>query len=426
MNATTTQAVPASQQLIRPPSPDQLDSMLQVVPSTSWLTLSVLGLTLAGALVWSIVATAPVTAKADGILLTPSGVADVAAPASGRLVDIAVRPGDRVRAGQVVATLAQSDLDAQLAGRRLELGKLDDQQRRIRAFLQTEAGARARVDAEQNTMLQARVASLTEQERTLRDMVAANERLASQGFVSQERLLQVRNQLQQVRSDRAEAATAITRLRSENDTHATRSARELLDLDNRRSALEREIGAAKEELGRKTEVLAPSDGLVAELAANPGEIVGMGAPVMRMLPGAADQTGLVGLIYLPPGAGKQVRVGMSVQVIPSTVRVQRDGYIFGEVTNVSTIPATRESMMRVLKNSALVEQLTRSGAPQEITVRLMPDAATPTGMRWSSGTGPAQPVGNGTTAEAKIVTSEIPLIALVFPQAERILARIGL
>lgn len=412
--------------LIRPPSPDQLDNMLQVVPSRAWITLVVLACTLFGALAYSVLATAPVTAKAQGILLTPSGVADVVAPASGRLVELAVRPGQRVTAGQVVATLEQSDLGAVLAGKRLELVKLGDQQRRIRDFLKTEAGARARLSTDQRASMNARIASLTEQERTLQEMVKGHAALAEKGFVSRERLLQIRSQLQQVQSDRATAATEITRLRTDQDTDSTRSARELLDLDARRFALERDIDALGAELGRKTVVLAPSDGLIAEFAQNTGEMVAAGAPIMRMLPGSSTDTSLVGLLYLPPGSGKQVRLGMSVQVIPATVRVQRDGYIFGEVIAISTIPATRESMMRVLKNSALVEQLTTTGAPQEITVRLTVDPTTASGLRWSSARGPAQAISTGTTAEGKIVTSQIPLIALVFPQAETVLARIGL
>jgi hypothetical protein len=39
---------------------------------------------------------------------------------------------------------------------------------------------------------------------------------------------------------------------------------------------------------------------------------------------------------------------MLAEIIPSTVRAERYGWIYGHVLNVSVIPATREGVMRVL------------------------------------------------------------------------------
>ena len=39
---------------------------------------------------------------------------------------------------------------------------------------------------------------------------------------------------------------------------------------------------------------------------------------------------------------------MLAEFIPSTVRAERCGWIYGHVLNVSVIPATREGMMRIL------------------------------------------------------------------------------
>jgi hypothetical protein len=50
------------------------------------------------------------------------------------------------------------------------------------------------------------------------------------------------------------------------------------------------------------------------------------------------------------------------------VRVERYGYIYGHVLNVSVIPGTREGMMRVLKNGSLIDKLMADGPPFEVKV----------------------------------------------------------
>jgi HlyD family secretion protein len=62
----------------------------------------------------------------------------------------------------------------------------------------------------------------------------------------------------------------------------------------------------------------------------------------------------------------------------------------------------------------------------QVTVRLLPDPSTTSGYRWSSGKGPAAAIGTGTMADGYVVTDEIRLLALVIPQVEYVLSRIGL
>jgi len=407
--------------------------MLRVTSSTAWTALVVLGVTAVLALGWSVVSTAPIKASAQGILLTPGGVADVAGPAGGRLAEVLARPGDRVARGQTVARIDQPDTATRLAGKRRELDGLRDQRVRVAAFHADEAAARAHLSEERRRALTARVAALRSRERTLAEMLAAQRDLLAKGFANRERVLATQTQLQDVQGQLAEAENAAVQLTTDEEAQRTRAAREVLDIDMRIAAAARDADALADDLARNTAVAAPWDGVVVELTANVGEIVASGAPVMRMLPDAGADAGdggpavpLVGLLYVSPGDGKRIRPGMPVQVVPSTVRVQRDGFIHGTVGAVSAIHATRESMMRTLKNSALVEQLMRAGPPMEVVVRLTPDPGSPSGFRWSSGPGPNRVIEGGTMAEGRVVVDRVPVIALAVPQAERLLAAFGL
>jgi hypothetical protein len=107
--------------------------------------------------------------------------------------------------------------------------------------------------------------------------------------------------------------------------------------------------------------------------------------------------------------------------VPSSARLQRDGFIEGKVISVAELPATPESMQRILKNSALVETLTSSGPPYEVLVRLATDPASPSGFKWSTGRGTATSPDGGTIVDAKFVVDRIPLLALVVPRVETVL-----
>ena len=47
-------------------SPEQLDTLLEVLPRRSWLPLLVLGLAICGVLVWSVVGQIPIDVEAEG------------------------------------------------------------------------------------------------------------------------------------------------------------------------------------------------------------------------------------------------------------------------------------------------------------------------------------------------------------------------
>ncbi|MCQ4162824.1 NHLP bacteriocin system secretion protein [Roseomonas sp. GC11] len=412
--------------LLRPPGPEQLDRSLRVVPPLAWPALLLLGGLLVAGLAWGAVSTATVKATARGVLLSAGGVGDVVAPAPGRLLRLLARPGEAVRAGQPVAELDQPELAADLSRRRTEAATLAEQESRVRQFLAGEAAARARLEAARREALRGRITALAALEATLGEAAQIQHGLFGRGLATRDRLLAAQQQWQEVRSQRSEAENSLVQLGAEAEAERIRAERELLDLGLRRAAVAREIAWAEAEIARRGTVLAPAAGVLVEQVANPGEMVEAGAPVLRFLAGeGAGMAGeeLVALLYIPPAEGKRVRPGMAVQLIPSTARVQRDGFIEGEVVAVSAIPATREGIQRTLKNTALVEQLTQSGPPVQATVRLARDPAAPGGFRWSGGHGLALAIGEGTLAEGRIVVDEIPLLALLLPALEAVLPR---
>ena len=163
-----------------------------------------------------------------------------------------------------------------------------------------------------------------------------------------------------------------------------------------------------------TDVVSPYDAQVLELLVNKGDVVQAGSHLLNVevLTGPREL-----VLYLPPAAGKQVRKGMEVHVSPSTASRDVYGYLLGTVSGVSLFPATEAGMLRLLDNPGLVRRFQQEvgDAPIQVNVALTPDPNTPSGYRWSSSRGPADPVTAGTLATAEIVLGQQRPISLVLP-----------
>jgi HlyD family secretion protein len=111
---------------------------------------------------------------------------------------------------------------------------------------------------------------------------------------------------------------------------------------------------------------------------------------------------------------------MEVQLAPSVARKERFGVLIGKVRAIETFPSTRQGMMRVLHNEQLVESflMETSGTPIAVRAELAKSSETPSGYRWSSGTGPDLSLSSGTRCEAFVTTRSQRPIALVFPSLD--------
>ncbi|MEP9377254.1 NHLP bacteriocin system secretion protein [Aquabacter sp. CN5-332] len=408
--------------LARPPSHDRLDEMLRVSNPLSWVALVALSTALVAALVWSCLGTAAVKVEGQGILLSTAGVVDIGAPADGRLVNWRVGVGDVVRAGDTIAEVAQPEQSERLQAKLLELDGLRAERQQLASFQTHVTDIQTKLTLERKEGLESRIASLNNRLASLHLLQDNTQMLVERGIATRTRILEVTNERIRTENDLAEARSMLVQLAAETEGRTSQNARELLNIAMRIDGTQREIAVLRSTLTRSTSVVAEVGGRVIEVIEAPGEMVRAGAPLLRMLP-ARDgvQDSLSARLYVPGGDGKRVKIGMEVQLVPATARLQRDGFINGRVIHVADLPTTRESMVNTLKNSALVETLTSKGAPYEILVELERDPTSPSGFLWSTGRGMSLPPEGGTIAEAKFVVDRIPLIALVIPRAETVL-----
>lgn len=104
------------QALDRLNSPDELDTMVSVVSPAIWLAVVATGLLAAAAFGWSLVGTVKETVRGTAVLaFAQTEQSHAAATTDGFVTAVLVAPGDPVRAGQPLVTLATAALDRRIA-----------------------------------------------------------------------------------------------------------------------------------------------------------------------------------------------------------------------------------------------------------------------------------------------------------------------
>jgi len=417
------------QSLAKVTNPDQLDQALRVVRPQHVLGFALIALVMLAGLIWSVLSTAPIKASGPGVLLSAAGVASVTAPDGGRIEQLLVKPGDRVVPGQAVATLRQAERYDQLQAAREEARALASRHRALQAEMAAQDRMQAALIAQMRQSLQEHLVSLVEQRRTLAQRRDNEASLRDKGMITAVKLFETESQLAQANNEIAIANNRLSELSLTLEQESSRRHQELTSLRLNADNVGRRADNLHREYERGRQAVATSAGTVAELAVDENDPVVAGQVIARLLvdhgeaaaAASASSSELAAIAYLSAAEGKKVKQGMPALVTPSTVKVELEGYVRGTVVRVAELPATREGLMRRLKNAAQVEEILKAGAPFEVEIMLQRDSTTPSGYAWTSGKGPDIRIEPGTQARTEVVVGRVHLISLVFPAMDYVI-----
>ena len=396
-------------------SPEQLDQLMQVTDPKGWISLAAIAAVLITAIVWGSLGSLPEKVVGTGILVKSGGVFEVSPSAGGRIVDVAVGVGDVVTEGQVVARIEQPALIDKATQARATLAYYKEQHAQTLAYGGEDVRVQMRYLAQQRTSLDQSIRAGEESEKWLVEKAANQEQLVQQGLLTRATLLSTRQQLDGVREKIADARGQLTQitakelgLKNKKDEDVSASLARIADQELQVSDIERQLRTS-------SEVVAPYTGRILELMSERGNVVAPGEPILSLdLAGRAVKD-LEAVIYVSSVHGKQIRVGMPIQIAPSTVKQEEYGLMLGRVTYVSDFPATSKGMRRVLKNDKLVSALSGGDAPYEVHADLVVDPSTASQYRWSSSGGPPVRIQSGTIAMGNIEVASKRPIEMVLP-----------
>lgn len=398
--------------LDRMASPERLDAPLRLVGRPAWLLLGAFAVAIVAAIVWAVLVQAPVKVAASGILINRNGLAEIVAAENGRIATLLIAPGDRVRAGQPIATIARTELTRELADARAKLLDARARYDRLQGFYGAQGGREAGADAQRLTTIAETRRALESRARFLEQKAARMAAIVDRGFIQRDRLVDVQIELADVRERISNLGESALRVRIDANARSGTSGLALLDEQRTIQEQQRQIDRLMARLGEEEVIRATTAGTVTEVKLNAGDVLAPGVALATLAP---DGDELVALLYVPAAEGKRIEPGMRAEIVPTTVERAVYGHIGGRVIAVAPLPATAQGMRRVLRNDQLVEELVARGAPIEVRVALDRDPANPSDFAWSASRGPRGRISAGSIVRGEVVVDRTRVIAMLLP-----------
>lgn len=397
-------------------SPDQLDRLLTVTDSKTWMAQFALFGVLGAAILWAYTGRIPQVVSGQGVIVRRGGVLNVVTAGSGVVDKLDVHVGDKIGVHQVVAKVSQPAMTEKLKSAQEALAQARREADRSHAVLEGEAKLEVETIERKRTNAAREITHLEEQAKLARDQVAAQDQLLAWGLVTKQKTIEARQNVASIEDQIANVRAQINELDAQEFSARARISEGDAEKQLRIQDLERNLSEVEKELETEEDVISPYSGEVLEVKILPGATVTAGDPVLSMQPDVQD---LKVLLYLPTEQAKDVRPGMDAKISPSMVKPEEFGFIQGTVTYVSDFPVTPAELMRNFENEVLVRTLTNGGPVTELDIEMKEDPATPSGYKWSSRRGPPVNISSGTLCTAQIVKRWQKPITLVLPSLKR-------
>ena len=395
-------------------SPEQLDTLIRVTTPTGWAVHLTLLALLAAVVVWGVLGSITTTIEGQGIIVTSGGVRTIQHISGGRVTDIAVRPGDLVEKGEVIARVNQDELINEIAEERIKLEELLESKARTTAFNEQDLALRRTYLSQQDENIRSTIASDKEQLVYLEKALATYDEVFQSGGISEKQLLEARAKYNALKVQVADNENTLRQIQWEIAQLSLGKEEERTELDSQVDESRRRIAHLEQNLEYFTNIVSPDAGRVIEVTVNEGALIAAGTTVVSIEPVGRAARNLEAILYIPSG-GQNVKPGMEVQISPANIKREEYGFIRGRVNFVSPYPATAEGMLRTLGNMSLVEPLLSQGPVLEVRVGLVPTTRTTSGLKWSSKDGPPITIQSGTICSGSIIEKTHSPISYVIP-----------
>jgi len=393
-------------------TPDRLDQTLRLASSKAWMALAAILTIICAAAFWAWKGSVATTVSGMAVIVRTGGMVTLSAQGNGgQVIALNVAVGDRVRAGQVVARIAQPNLVERIHSVEEALREAKQEgSRAVNVRLQSSTLQVAAIER-QKSNINREIDGLAEFEKVAVEQVRLQEQLLSEGLTIRQQVIDARQKLASLRTDIARRRAELSQLEAQQYIAGLEPEQAKADSEAKIMDLERKLAELKKEMSVSANVLALFAGEVIEVKVQPGGFVPGGAPLVTIQPIGTE---VEALLYVSAERAKEIAPGMDARISPTTMSREEFGYIKAKVVSVSEFPASTAALMRSLQNETLARALTRDGTVTEVRAHLERDPSTPTGFKWSSSKGPWASISAGTLCLADVTTREQAPLSLVF------------
>ena len=399
-------------------SPEQLDTLVQNVPSRGWIALATLAAIVFITILWSIYGLIPTKVQGNGILLKTSGIGKVYSTTSGMIKNIYINNGDEVKKGDLIATVSHPSRVIKVETTKDILNKLKEKYKKQsyqgKHDLEVLFGTFQREKKE----IKSQIKSLFLKIKNIKKKIKNQEKLNEKGLITYQTLLKSKELLLKTQNDLRKAKNSLVLKNVEAFGKKRESEDKLEELNQKIISVKRDLRALVKNLKLESEIRSNYNGKVFEIPISEGTVINNGTNIAE-IEKTGDKNDLEVVFFVSAMEGKMVEKSFVAQVSPSTVKKEEFGFIQASVKYVSSFPATRDALMNILNNNELTTSFLRNGPPIIIYAKLNKNADTFSGFQWSSSKGPEIYVTSGTLSSVEVTVRQQAPISLVIPMIKK-------
>lgn len=405
-------------------SSQQFDQRIRIIPPATRLLAASAAIVCLAALAWAVFGSIPTRVIGRGVVLsTQEGNFSVAAIASGPVVEVLVKQGDRVVAGQPIAIIEQKLLLTQIESALAEVERLEANLALLRAANAAQIVSSDEAAKRQLAAIDEQLAANEVRRDRLRELVAGYSALRGRGMISQSEFIARQEQYDLTALDLANAKarkievelTAATKRDSLADVERQKQA----EIDLKKAGVDR----LRVEMEVGSFVRSPISGIIREIRLGRGDVAATGSVVATV--GPDKQSYYQVLTLLRGKTRKRAAPDMEAHIVPDIIKKEEYGSMKGRVTMVSDEDISVQHVEQIVHN----DQLTRSlfgGEPALLAyVELVPTKDNPSGFEWWSGKGPPYKITAGSVATVDIIVERVRPITLIIPALRKLLSTDG-
>ncbi len=407
-------------------SPEQLDQMMCYVGPKQWIFLLACLVLLLSLLLWGFFGSVPTKISGMGILLGTGNIVELGPKGGGRISRIAVYINDYVEKGQPLAWIEQIDTEQKLEEAEKKLENLRKQLAQAEATETSRKGYEDTYTEKQRQTLKASIAAAEERMKRLRDMERKYAALFEKQLVTEKQYMDVRDDYDRVLEDILTYRQNLAKLPVSTVESQSQWEKERRDLEYQILQQQEQVRQLETTFQENRVLLSTVSGYITGIYKNPGEIVGDGEAIFVVEEELREENAILyAQTYVSAGEGKKIRKGMEALVSLIMIKEEEYGSIRGRVWNFSDAPVSKKTMLRMLGDENLVDQIAQRGAAMLVAVDLLSSDSTVSGYAWTSGKGPPMKIERNTLCSVEIVTRRQKPITLVLPFIKKYLLGVG-
>jgi HlyD family secretion protein len=402
-------------------SSEQFDQRIRVIPPATRVLAASTAVVCLAALVWAVFGSVPTRVIGRGVVLSAQeGNFSVAAIAAGPVVEVLVKPGARVVAGQPIAIVEQKLLLTRIENALAEVERLEANFALLRAANGAQIVSSDEAAKRQLAAIDEQVAANEVRRDRLRELVTNYANLRSKGMISQNEFIAKQEQYDLTALELANAKARKVEVElaaaTKRDNVADIERQKQAEIDLKRSGVDR----LRVEMEVGSWVRSPISGVIREIRLGRGDVAAVGSVVATVGP---DQESYFQVMALLRGkTRKRAAPGMEVAIVPDSIKKEEYGSMKGRVTAVSDEDISVEHVDQIVHNDQLTKNLF-GGEPALLAyVELVPTKDNPSGFEWWSGTGPPYKITAGSVATVDIIVERVRPITLIIPALRKLLS----